>query len=58
MHEFRINMIKSQLQAKDVKELIQIWKERVSGKHNSNTIEAARRVLKERGEKIEHIPPE
>ena len=58
MHEHGINLIKMKLEVKQTQELKQIWKERDDDKHNSNTIEAVKRILIERGERIDNIPSE
>jgi len=48
MHEHGVNLIKMKLEIKETRELTRIWENRDTDRYNSNTIEAVRRILKER----------
>ncbi len=52
MHEKRIKIIKMKLEIKETEELRQIWESQDQGKHGPDILEAVKRILIDRGEKI------
>ncbi len=55
MHEYRISLIKTRLEKKSSKELRKILKNQDQDMHSADTLEAVKRILMDRGEKIEDM---
>jgi len=52
MHEKRMKIIKMKLELKKTEELKQMWESRDQGEHSKDVIEAVKRILIDRGERI------
>ena len=52
MHEKRMKIIKMKLELKKTEELKQMWESRAQGEHSKDVIEAVKRILIDRGERI------